>query len=211
MALKQVIVYQRGRSKSVEISHRLIVQSDDYGNPEYVPRGSLTPAPAFRATRCTPKKCAPAPLHQVPQPVDDESNRWCIDGQYKIYMDAKFLNNKGVMTRTLTFEWPDVVESLRADMDNIFEMRGPEPQSAPVETTEDTVLAALFTAPIAPPPEPHEHAKRNCYKNTSEGEDARTHKKERTDLEAVRRALFLYEEARHIRTRELVLGRLARE
>ena len=56
MALKQDIVYQRGRSKSVEISHRLIVQSDDDGNPEYVPPGSLTPALAFRATRCTPKK-----------------------------------------------------------------------------------------------------------------------------------------------------------
>ena len=36
--------------------------------------------------------------------VADQSNRWCVDGQYQVYSDAKFLNDKGVMTRTLTLE-----------------------------------------------------------------------------------------------------------
>ena len=41
----------------------------------------------------------------------------------------------------------EAVASLRADMDIILEMKGLEPETAPVETTKDTMLAALFTAP----------------------------------------------------------------
>ena len=37
-------------------------------------------------------------------PVTDQPNRWCVDGQYQVYSDAKFLNDKGVMNRTLTLE-----------------------------------------------------------------------------------------------------------
>ena len=37
-------------------------------------------------------------------PVVDQPNRWCVYGQYLVYLDAKFLNDKGVMTRTLTLE-----------------------------------------------------------------------------------------------------------
>ena len=37
-------------------------------------------------------------------PVIDQSNRWCVDGQYQVYSDAIFLNDKEVMTWTLTLE-----------------------------------------------------------------------------------------------------------
>ena len=37
-------------------------------------------------------------------PVGDHPNWWCVDGQYQVYSDTKFLNDKGVMTRTLTLE-----------------------------------------------------------------------------------------------------------
>nr|XP_010327351.2 uncharacterized protein LOC104649583 [Solanum lycopersicum] len=36
--------------------------------------------------------------------VSDQPNRWCVDGQYQFYSDAKFLNEKEVMTRTLTLD-----------------------------------------------------------------------------------------------------------
>ena len=36
--------------------------------------------------------------------VADQPNRWCVDGQYQVYSDVKFLNDKGVMTRTLTLD-----------------------------------------------------------------------------------------------------------
>ena len=41
---------------------------------------------------------------QVPTKATDQPNRWCVDGQFQVYSDAKFLTNKGVMTRTLTLE-----------------------------------------------------------------------------------------------------------
>ena len=41
---------------------------------------------------------------QVPTPTTDQPNRWCVDGQFKIYSDAMFLTDKGLMTRTLTLE-----------------------------------------------------------------------------------------------------------
>ena len=37
-------------------------------------------------------------------PVADQPIRWCVDGQYQVYFDAKFFNDKGVMTLTLTLE-----------------------------------------------------------------------------------------------------------
>lgn len=45
----------------------------------------------------------------------------------------------------------EVVVSLRVDMDSIIEMRGPDPESAHVETVEDIVLTKLFTAPTFQP------------------------------------------------------------
>ena len=31
---------------------------------------------------------------QVPIPATDQSNRWCVDGQFHVYSDAKFLTDK---------------------------------------------------------------------------------------------------------------------
>ena len=41
---------------------------------------------------------------QVHTPASDHPNRWCVDGQFQVYSDAKFLTDKGVMTWTLTLE-----------------------------------------------------------------------------------------------------------
>lgn len=68
------------------------------------------------------------------------------------------------------------------------------------------MIASLFTAPTAPLPKPRERVKMHHSSRTSKGEDVRARKKERTDLEAARRASLLDEEARHIRARELAFG-----
>ena len=59
------------------------------------------------------------------------------------------------------------VMSLRADVDNILEMRGPEHETAPIELIEDTVLVSLFTAPTTQP-KPHKHAKRHHSSRTTD-------------------------------------------
>ena len=35
---------------------------------------------------------------QAPTPATDQLNRWCVDGQFQVYSDAKFLTDKGMMT-----------------------------------------------------------------------------------------------------------------
>ena len=36
--------------------------------------------------------------------MTDQPNRWCVEGQYQVYSDEMILNDKGVMTQTLTLE-----------------------------------------------------------------------------------------------------------
>ena len=83
----------------------------------------------------------------------------------------------------------------RADIDTILEARVPEPEAPSVEPAEDTVLAALFATLEIPPPPPREHAKR--FRGRAEDE-VRAWKKERREMEAVRRASIADEEARQI-------------
>ena len=91
-------------------------------------------------------------------------------------------------------------------MDNILEIKGPEPESARVESAEDTVLGALFTTPTAPPSEPRDLSKSHCSSHTFKGEDARARMNKRTYFEAAMRVLLLDEEARQMRDRELAAG-----
>ena len=44
-----------------------------------------------------------SPTHSLTSVVD-LPKRWCVDGKFQVFYDAKFLNDKGVMTRTLTLE-----------------------------------------------------------------------------------------------------------
>ena len=67
-------------------------------------------------------------LTGVPAPLADQPNRWCVDGQYQVYSDAKFLNDKGVMTRTLTLDsWVHTgILPTMPDIHNLFTRYRPE-------------------------------------------------------------------------------------
>ena len=91
------------------------------------------------------------------------------------------------------------VDSLRADIDTILEARVPKP----VETIEDTVLAALFAMSELPPPSPRESAKRRRGRSEDE---ARARKKERREMEAARRASLAEAEAHQIRASQIAAG-----
>ena len=55
-------------------------------------------------------------------PVTNQPNRWCVNGQYQVYPDANFLNDKGIMTQTLTLERRVLTGSLSAmpEIHNLF-------------------------------------------------------------------------------------------
>ena len=38
----------------------------------------------------------PTPQIGVPALIADQPNRWCVEGQFKVYSDAKLSNDKGV-------------------------------------------------------------------------------------------------------------------
>ena len=79
----------------------------------------------------------------------------------------------------------------------------PDSEAPSVERAEDTVLAALFSTLEIPPPSPREHAK---WRRGRVEDEARARKKENCEMEALRRALLAYEEARQMRVVELAVG-----
>lgn len=85
------------------------------------------------------------------------------------------------------------MSSLRANVDVILDVRVTEPEAAPAELAEDTVLDALFTTTTVLPPHPRERAKRH---GSRESEDVCSRKKERTEMKDARRDSLIDEEAR---------------
>uniref|UniRef100_M1DH00 Integrase core domain containing protein n=1 Tax=Solanum tuberosum TaxID=4113 RepID=M1DH00_SOLTU len=51
-----------------------------------------------------PQEEVPVPRNNNPDPVEGEPSRWCVEGQWKIYWDAKMLNEKERMARLNTEE-----------------------------------------------------------------------------------------------------------
>ena len=90
--------------------------------------------------------------------------------------------------------------SLRADVDTILDVRVPESKATLAEPAKDTVLAALFTTSTTPLPPPRGRTKRH---RSRESEEARSMKKECTELEATRRVSLADEEARQMRVRKV--------
>ena len=73
-----------------------------FGSPE-VPAPATTAKSFLSDEADNPNSTLGLPTGAL-TPVADQLNRWCVDGQYQVYSNAKFLNDKGFMTRTLTLE-----------------------------------------------------------------------------------------------------------
>ena len=71
----------------------------------------------------------------------------------------------------------------------------PESEDPSADPAEDTVMAALLATSKIPPPPPREHAKR---RKCREEDEARAQKKERREMEAMRRASLADEEVHRI-------------
>ena len=59
---------------------------------------------AASTDEATSSESMPVPRNDDPTPVVGEPNRWCVEGQWQIYRDAKMINNKQKMARTITEE-----------------------------------------------------------------------------------------------------------
>ena len=94
------------------------------------------------------------------------------------------------------------VDSLRAYIDMILEARVPESVAPSAKPAEDIVMAALFATSEIPPPPLREHAK---SRKGREEDEAVARKKERHEMEVVRKASLVEEEERQMRARELAV------
>ena len=105
-----------GASGSIGVSR----SEEASGSPE-VPTLAIAAKSASYDEADSSESTPGSPTHAV-IPVADQPNRWCVDGQYQVYSDAMFLNNKGVMTRTLTLERLVLTGSLpiMPDIHNLF-------------------------------------------------------------------------------------------
>ena len=72
----------------------------------------------------------------------------------------------------------EYVDSMRAHLDSILEIRVPELDSAPVELADVKVLTVMFTTTTTLFHAPRERVKRHRSSHTTEGEDAHAQKKE---------------------------------
>jgi len=63
------------------------------------------------------------PLNTDPTAVAEEPNRWCVEGQWQIYRDAKMINEKGNMARLINEEHKVLTGSLHTmpDVHRLFQ------------------------------------------------------------------------------------------
>uniref|UniRef100_M1DJI3 Integrase core domain containing protein n=1 Tax=Solanum tuberosum TaxID=4113 RepID=M1DJI3_SOLTU len=59
---------------------------------------------AASSDEATSSESIPAPRNDDPTPVAGKPNRWCVEGRWKIYRDAKMMNEKQKMARLITEE-----------------------------------------------------------------------------------------------------------
>ncbi|KAG5572274.1 hypothetical protein H5410_062040 [Solanum commersonii] len=72
----------------------------------------------------TSSESVPVPRNEDPTPVAGELNRWCVEGQWKIYKDAKMKNDKAKMARLITKEHRVLTGSLHTvpDIHHLFNL-----------------------------------------------------------------------------------------
>ena len=85
---------------------------------------------------------------QVPTPATDQPNRWCVEGQFQVYSDAKFLTDKGVMTRTLILERRVLTGSLpmMPEIHNLFTRHRLEWTARPLERYSEEMVLEFYAS-----------------------------------------------------------------
>ncbi|KAG5614513.1 hypothetical protein H5410_014337, partial [Solanum commersonii] len=72
---------------------------------------------AASSDEATSSEPIPVPPNYAPTLVAGEPNRWCVEGQWKIYRDAKMVNDKQKMVRLITEERRVLTGSLHTVLD----------------------------------------------------------------------------------------------
>uniref|UniRef100_M1DUW8 Integrase core domain containing protein n=1 Tax=Solanum tuberosum TaxID=4113 RepID=M1DUW8_SOLTU len=110
IAPKQNATYTRGgKSKLVAPSRRMIEADSD---TEYIPPVTRISPLYPTLLRTKPNSSGDILVSIEPAPKANESNKWCIAGQFQLYQNDTMLNNHRRMTQTVTVELKVLTGSL---------------------------------------------------------------------------------------------------
>ena len=114
------------------------------------------PAPATAAASAssydsdTSESTSGSPAHTL-TPATDQPNRWCVNGQFQVYSDAKFLNDKRVLTQTLTLERRVLIGSLQTipEIHNLFTRHRLEWTARPLGRYSEEMVREFYASYVA--------------------------------------------------------------
>ncbi|KAG5615197.1 hypothetical protein H5410_015021, partial [Solanum commersonii] len=99
----------------------------------------------------TSSESVPAQRNEDPTPVDDEPNRWCVEGQWQIYRDANMRNNKRKMARLITEERKVLTGSLHTvlDIHRIFNLHRCDWMARDPGTYSEEIVREFYASYVA--------------------------------------------------------------
>uniref|UniRef100_M1DXB6 Integrase core domain containing protein n=1 Tax=Solanum tuberosum TaxID=4113 RepID=M1DXB6_SOLTU len=113
---------------------------------EYTLIGSPTGA-ASSSTNGSTSETVPAPQNDDSTPVAGQPNRWCVEGQWKIYRDAKMKNDKEKMARLITEERRVLTGSLHtvSDIHRLFNLHKCDWMARDPGTYSEEIVREFYT------------------------------------------------------------------
>uniref|UniRef100_M1DJX7 Integrase core domain containing protein n=1 Tax=Solanum tuberosum TaxID=4113 RepID=M1DJX7_SOLTU len=99
----------------------------------------------------TSSESVPTPRNEDPTPVAGEPNRWCVEGQWQIYRDAKMRNNKGKMDRPITEERRVLTGSLHTfpDIHRLFNLHKCDWMARDPGTYSEEIVREFYASYVA--------------------------------------------------------------
>ena len=120
-----------------------------YGSVEV--RAPATAAASASSNEADSSESTSGSPAQAPTPATDQPNRWCVDGQFQVYSDVKFLTDKGVITRTLTLERRVLTRSLLTmpEIHNLFTRHRLERTASLLGRYSEKMVRELYESYVA--------------------------------------------------------------
>uniref|UniRef100_M1DEV2 Integrase core domain containing protein n=1 Tax=Solanum tuberosum TaxID=4113 RepID=M1DEV2_SOLTU len=110
--------------------------------------GSCENDQAASSDKATSSESVPIPQNDDPTSVAGDLNRWCVEGQWQIYRDAKMINDKQKMARLITKERRVLTGSLHTvpDIQRLFNLHKCDWMARDPGTYSEEIVREFYTS-----------------------------------------------------------------